>query len=108
MKSLGFAVVDWIETFLVHGPGDIEGEAIRLDDEFAKFVVKSYEVDAAGKKKIRRSVISRPKGRAKSNSLPSLQWLKPWPLFALITGQQRVKSARGVTHMRLESPSEHQ
>ena len=66
MKSLGFAVVDWIETFLVHGPGDIEGEPIRLDDEFAKFVVKSYEVDAAGKKKIRRSVISRPKGRAKS------------------------------------------
>ena len=66
MQSLGFAVVDWIETFLVHGPGDIEGEPIHLDDEFARFVVKSYEVDAAGKKKIRRAVISRPKGRAKS------------------------------------------
>ena len=32
MKSLGFAVVDWIETFLVHGPGDSEGEPIHLDD----------------------------------------------------------------------------
>jgi len=66
VKSLGFAVISWIETFLVHGPGDIEGEPILLDDEFSRFIVKSYEVDATGKKTIRRSVISRPKGRAKS------------------------------------------
>lgn len=64
--SLGFQVVSWIETFLVHGPGDVEGEPIELDDEFAAFIIRSYEVDAEGKRKIRRSVISRPKGRAKS------------------------------------------
>jgi phage terminase large subunit-like protein len=66
VKSLGYQVISFIETFLVHGPGDIEGEPILLDDEFSRFIVKSYEVDATGKKAIRRSVCSRPKGRAKS------------------------------------------
>lgn len=64
--SLGFAAVDWIETYLVHGPGDVEGDAIALDDEFAAFIVRAYEVDQDGKRRKRRAVISRPKGRAKS------------------------------------------
>lgn len=64
--SLGFQLVDWIETFLVHGPGDVEGEPIVLDDEFAAFVVRCYEIDDAGRRKKRRAVVSRPKGRAKS------------------------------------------
>lgn len=50
----------------MHGPGDVEGEPIELDDEFAAFIVRCYEVDSGGKRKIRRGVISRPKGRAKS------------------------------------------
>ena len=66
MKSLGFQVIAWIELMLVHGPGDIEGSSINLDDEFAKFIIKCYEVDSTGKKIIRRAVISRSKGRAKS------------------------------------------
>lgn len=66
MPSLGFQIVDWIETFLVHGPGDIEGEPIVLDDEFAAFVIRCYALDKDGRRKIRRAVISRPKGRAKS------------------------------------------
>ena len=66
MNSLGFALIDWVEHFLVHGPGDIEGDPVFLDDEFAAFIVKAYAVDSAGKRKIRRAVLSRPKGRAKS------------------------------------------
>lgn len=65
-RSLGFALVDWIETFLVHGPGDVEGDPVELDDEFAAFLVKAYEVDGKGRRRKRRAVISRPKGRAKS------------------------------------------
>ena len=65
-SSLGFALVDWIEHYLVHGPGDIEGNRISLDDEFASFILRCYEVDASGKRLIRRAVMSRPKGRAKS------------------------------------------
>ena len=66
MNSLGYALVSWIETHLVHGPGDIEGEPVVLDDEFAAFIVRVYAVDASGKRAVRRAVLSRPKGRAKS------------------------------------------
>lgn len=64
--TLGFQVVAWVETFLVHGPGDVEGEPVELDDEFAAFIVKAYALDADGSRRVRRAVISRPKGRAKS------------------------------------------
>ena len=66
MNSLGYALVDWIEHHLVHGPGDIEGEPIALDDEFAAFICKAYRLDDQGKRSVRRAVLSRPKGRAKS------------------------------------------
>ena len=66
MISLGLQVIDWVETFLVHGPGDIEGEPIRLDDEFAAFIVRAYELNPDGLRRVRRAVLSRPKGRAKS------------------------------------------
>lgn len=69
--SIGFAALAWIEWLLRHGPGDIIGEAIELDDEFARFIVDAYEIQAPdeespGKRIIRRAVLSRPKGRAKS------------------------------------------
>jgi phage terminase large subunit-like protein len=66
MRTLGLALVDWIETYCVHGPGDVEGEPVVLDDEFAAFIARCYEVDEQGKRRVRRAVISRPKGRAKS------------------------------------------
>lgn len=66
MLTIGFSIVDWIEQFCVHGPGDIEGEQVTLDDEFAAFIARCYEVDDTGRRRVRRAVISRPKGRAKS------------------------------------------
>ena len=64
--TLGWIAIDWIETYLVHGPGDVQGEPIQLDDEMATFILKAYEIDATGKRKIRRAFFSRAKGRAKS------------------------------------------
>lgn len=64
--SLGWTLIDWIETYLVHGPGDLRGEPIRLDDEFAAFIVRAYELDENGRRKVNRAFLSRPKGRAKS------------------------------------------
>lgn len=64
--TLGFAGISWIEHYLVHGPGDVQGQSIDLDDEFATFVLKAYEVDEAGARKIRRAFLSRSKGRSKS------------------------------------------
>lgn len=64
--SLGFAAIDWIEHYLVHGPGDVQGQPIELDDEFAAFIIKAYEVHARGDRKVRRAFLSRSKGRSKS------------------------------------------
>lgn len=65
-RTLGFYAVAFIEHFLVHGPGDVQGTRIELDDEFAAFILKAYEVDQRGNRKVRRAFLSRAKGRAKS------------------------------------------
>jgi hypothetical protein len=65
-RSLGFAAISWIEHFLVHGPGDVQGQPIDLDDEFAAFVLKAYAVDDRGARRVRRAFLSRSKGRSKS------------------------------------------
>jgi phage terminase large subunit-like protein len=64
--SLGWALIPWIEHYLCHGPGDLHGDPIKLDAEFAAFIVKAYEVDSNGRRKVNRAFLSRPKGRAKS------------------------------------------
>lgn len=64
--TLGWQVIDFIESLLVHGPGDVEGEPIELDDEFAAALCRMYQLDRAGKRKVRKYTLSRAKGRAKS------------------------------------------
>lgn len=65
-RTLGPEVISWIEANLVHGPGDVQGQAIVLDDEQVAFILRAYKIDDAGKRIVRRGVYSRPKGRAKS------------------------------------------
>jgi hypothetical protein len=64
--TLGWQVVEWIEATLRHGPGDVQGEKIQLDDEFAEAICRMYELDTDGRRKVRRYVLSRAKGRSKS------------------------------------------
>ena len=65
--SLGFEAIDWIEHHLCHGPGDVQGEPLLIDDEMAAFIVKAYQLDpVTGRRKVNRAFLSRPKGRAKS------------------------------------------
>ncbi|MDP9334655.1 MAG: phage terminase family protein [Actinomycetota bacterium] len=65
-RSLGHLAVEWIERFCVHGPGDVIGEAVVLDDELAEITVNCYAVDEAGRRLYDSAFISRCKGRAKS------------------------------------------
>jgi hypothetical protein len=65
-RSLGWLAVWWIESFCVHGPGDVQGQPVRLDDEFTAFVVDVYALDADGKRLYDSAFMSRAKGRAKS------------------------------------------
>lgn len=64
--TLGFAAISWIEHYLVHGPGDVQGQRIELDDEFAAFLLKAYRLTVRGWRRVRRAFLSRAKGRSKS------------------------------------------
>lgn len=65
--SLGYDVADWIQAFCCHGPGDIQGQPIELDDEWLSFLVEAYRLDpVSGRRVFDEAVLSRPKGRAKS------------------------------------------
>ena len=64
--SLGWLAVWWIEKFCVHGPGDVQGQPVRLDDEFTAFIVDVYALDGDGRRFYDSAFISRAKGRAKS------------------------------------------
>ena len=65
--SLGWQVAHWFEHLLCHGPGDLEGEPIELDDELLGFVLNCYALDPeTGRRLVDTATLSRPKGRAKS------------------------------------------
>jgi hypothetical protein len=44
--SLGHQVVDWIEHYLVHGPGDVQGQPVVMDDERYGAVLRMYRLRA--------------------------------------------------------------
>ena len=65
--TLGWQVLQFIEKYLVHGPGDVQGDPIQLDDELAAFILRCYALDpATGRRVYDEALLSRPKGRAKS------------------------------------------
>jgi hypothetical protein len=68
-RSLGWLAVAWIEHFVVHGPGDVQGEPVRLTDEYAGFVVDAYAVGEHPSNNhllYDSAFLSRPKGTNKS------------------------------------------
>lgn len=65
--SLGYDLIDWIETYCCHGPGDVQGEALDFDEEIREFLIECYRLDpVTGRRLYREAILSRPKGRAKS------------------------------------------
>jgi phage terminase large subunit-like protein len=65
--TLGWVALEWIERYLVHGPGDVQGQPILLDDEFGAVVLKAYRLNPkTGARLVRRAFLSRAKGRSKS------------------------------------------
>ena len=66
--SLGYQVVEWLEAYACHGPGDVEGDPIHFDDEAFDFIIDAYEIHpVTGRRKKSKVVYSAPKGRAKSH-----------------------------------------
>jgi phage terminase large subunit-like protein len=69
--SLGGQVCDWIEEYLVFGPGDLRGEPARLDKDKRYLIWRMYEIFPedhkwAGRRRFKRVGISLPKGTAKT------------------------------------------
>jgi hypothetical protein len=69
--TLGWQVIEWMAAYLCHGPGDVQGDPLDIDDEEAILLCWLYRVwpkdhKLAGKRLIQRGVYSRPKGRRKS------------------------------------------
>lgn len=65
--SLGYVVIDWIEEYACHGPGDVQGDPIDLDDEMRDHIIECYRLDPeTGRRMFDEVVLSRAKGRAKS------------------------------------------
>lgn len=65
--SLGYEVLDWIHAYECHGPGDVQGDPLDLDDEMRDHIIDCYRIDpVTGHRLFDEAVLSRPKGRAKS------------------------------------------
>lgn len=72
--TLGPQVCDFIESYLVFGPGDLRGEPARLDAEKRALIARMYEVypqghELAGRRRFRRCALSLRKGSAKTELL---------------------------------------
>jgi phage terminase large subunit-like protein len=69
--TLGWEVIDFVEAYCVHGPGDIQGEPFLLDIEEVQLVLDLYRLyprghQRGGRRVVARGVYSRSKGRRKS------------------------------------------
>lgn len=67
--SLGYEVIDWLEAYACHGPGDVQGEPLDFsaDQEMADHIIECYRLDpVTGRRIYDEVVLSRAKGRAKS------------------------------------------
>lgn len=72
VRTLGWGVISWIETYLVQPDGDDAGSPFRLTPEQLNFVLHFYAVDARGRFLNRRGVLRRSKGWGKSPFLGAL------------------------------------
>jgi phage terminase large subunit-like protein len=77
LPTLGPQVIDWIETYLCYGPGELKGEPYRLTPEQRDLIRRAYEVyprdhKLAGRRRFKRVVWSLRKGTAKTELLALL------------------------------------
>lgn len=65
-RTLGWLAVWWIETLVLHGPGDVQGEPIVHNDEYTGFILDCYALKPNGRRCHDSAFLSRPKGTNKS------------------------------------------
>jgi hypothetical protein len=75
-RSLGRLAVSWMEHFCLHGPGDVQGDAVRLSDELAGLTADCYALDESGWRLYDSVFFSRPKGCDKSGHAARIAMLE--------------------------------
>jgi len=75
-RGLGWLAVAWLEALTVHGPGDVQGRAVRLDDELAGLTMDAYALDPLGRRMYDSVFYSAPKGTDKSGHAARLALLE--------------------------------
>lgn len=124
--SLGWALLDWYETYLRVPSGADYGKPLRLTDEQARFIVRLYAVDGHGRFPYRRAASRRMKGWGKSpllaawasgefagpvlfdgwdaDGLPvGKPWLTPWVQIAACSEDQTGNTYSALFAMLAES-----
>jgi len=66
LRSLGALAVAWIEYFVRHGPGAVQGMEVELGDEYAGYIMDAYALLYDGRRCYDHCFLSRPKGTNKS------------------------------------------
>lgn len=65
--TLGPYVVRWMESNLVYGPGDLQGQPYRVAPFLKRFIYRLYEYHPqTGRRLVRRAILGVPKGNSKS------------------------------------------
>lgn len=63
---MGWLAIAWQEALCVHGPGDVQGDPVQLDDELAGLVLDVYALGGKGRRLYDSALYSAPKGTDKS------------------------------------------
>lgn len=72
IKTLGWGLIEWAESYLLQPDGDQAGEPYTFTREQCNFILWFYSLDAGGKFENRRGVLRRAKGWGKSPFLGAL------------------------------------
>jgi hypothetical protein len=72
IRTLGFGVIDWAESYLLQPDGDNAGDLFEFTREQLSFVLWWYAVDELGRFRYRRGILRRAKGWGKSPFLAAL------------------------------------
>lgn len=63
-RSLGWLAVAFMEFFVRHGPGDVQGQPVQHGEEYTEFLVNCYALDVKGRMLYDSGFFSRPKAGA--------------------------------------------
>lgn len=111
-KSLGWLAVAWMEHFVAHGPGDVQGMPVSHGDEYTGFIVDCYAVGehASNNHLLHDSAfLSRPKGCDKSGlgaRLALFEALGPCRFAGWAKGGERYTDPWGLGFEYVYAPGE--